>query len=40
MSFITFAYIPLLDLLGYEGEGFDYLEYNAPSDAPTNLFGE
>lgn len=30
----------VLELLGYEGEGFDYLEYNAPSDAPANLFGE
>lgn len=27
-----------LDMLGYEPIEFNYLEYNAPSDAPTNLF--
>lgn len=27
-----------LDMLGYEAIELDYLEYNAPSDAPTNLF--
>lgn len=30
----------ILDLLGYEDAGFDYLNYDAPSDAPQNLFGE
>lgn len=30
----------MLNFLGYEGDGFDYLNYNAPSDAPTHLFGE
>lgn len=30
----------MLSLLGYEEAGFDYLNYDAPSDAPTNLFGE
>lgn len=29
-----------LDILGYEVMEFSYLEYNAPSDAPQNLFGE
>lgn len=29
-----------LDILGYEAPAFDYLEYNAPVDAPQNLFGE
>ena len=29
-----------LDILGYEAPDFDYLNYNAPSDAPQNLFGE
>ncbi len=29
-----------LGLLGYEAIEFDYLEYNASSDAPSNLFGE
>lgn len=29
-----------LDMLGYEVVDFDYLEYNAPVDAPQNLFGE
>ena len=29
----------MLELLGYEEAGFDYLNYNAPSDAPQNLFG-
>ena len=29
-----------LDILGYEAPDFDYLEYNAPADAPQNLFGE
>lgn len=27
-----------LDMLGYETIDYDYLEYNAPSDAPQNLF--
>lgn len=27
-----------LDMLGYEPIEFNYLEYNAPSDSPTNLF--
>lgn len=30
----------LLSLLGYENIDFDYLEFNAPSDAPQNLFGD
>lgn len=30
----------ILELLGYEEAGFDYLNYDAPSDAPQNLFGE
>ena len=29
-----------LDILGYEVQNYTYLEYNAPSDAPQNLFGE
>lgn len=29
-----------LDILGYEVLQFDYLDYNAPVDAPQNLFGE
>ena len=29
-----------LDMLGYEVVDFGYLEYNAPVDAPQNLFGE
>lgn len=29
-----------LSLLGYEVKGYSYLEYNAPADAPQNLFGE
>lgn len=29
-----------LGLLGYEQVEFDYLDYNAPSDAPQHLFGE
>lgn len=29
-----------LSLLGYEVTNLDYLDYNAPSDAPQNLFGE
>lgn len=29
-----------LDILGYEAPEFDYLEYDAPVDAPQNLFGE
>ena len=29
-----------LNLLGYEQVEFDYLDYNAPVDAPQNLFGE
>lgn len=27
-----------LDILGYEAQGYTYLDYNAPSDAPQNLF--
>lgn len=30
----------ILDMLGYESTDFDYLDYDAPSDAPQNLFGE
>lgn len=30
----------ILSLLGYEVTNLDYLDYNAPSDAPQNLFGE
>lgn len=30
----------LLSLLGYESQEYSYLEYNAPADAPQNLFGE
>lgn len=29
-----------LNMLGYETINYDYLEYNAPSDAPQNLFGD
>lgn len=29
-----------LDMLGYEVMDFEYLEYDAPADAPQNLFGE
>lgn len=29
-----------LSLLGYESQEYAYLEYNAPADAPQNLFGE
>lgn len=29
-----------LDILGYEMMDYAYLEYNTPSDAPQNLFGE
>jgi LemA protein len=29
-----------LDMLGYEVVDFEYLEYDAPVDAPQNLFGE
>lgn len=29
-----------LDMLGYQAPTFEYLEYNAPADAPQNLFGE
>lgn len=29
-----------LDLLGYEYQEYDYLEYDAPSDAPSDLFGD
>ena len=30
----------ILDMLGYEVMPYSYLEYNAPVDAPTNLFGD
>lgn len=30
----------ILDILGYDIISYDYLEYNAPSTAPQNLFGE
>lgn len=29
-----------LDMCGYEAPEFDYLDYNAPVDAPQDLFGE
>lgn len=29
-----------LDILGYEVQTYTYLDYNAPVDAPQNLFGE
>lgn len=29
-----------LDLLGYEVQSYTYLDYDAPSDAPQNLFGD
>ena len=29
-----------LDLLGYEVQEYEYLDYGAPVDAPQNLFGE
>ncbi len=29
-----------LNLLGYEAQDYSYLDYNAPVDAPQNLFGE
>lgn len=28
-----------LDMVGYEEQGFKYLEFDAPSDAPQDLFG-
>lgn len=30
----------VLSFLGYEAQDYEYLDYNAPVDAPTNLFGE
>lgn len=30
----------ILNMLGYEVMSYTYLEYDAPSDAPTNLFGD
>lgn len=36
----TFPNKHLLDLIGYEKIDVNYLEYDAPSDAPTNLFGD
>lgn len=29
-----------LDILGYETQEYSYLDYDAPADAPQNLFGE
>lgn len=29
-----------LDMLGYEVQSYTYLDYDAPSDAPQNLFGD
>lgn len=29
-----------LDMLGYEVQDYTYLDYDAPSDAPQNLFGD
>lgn len=29
-----------LDILGYETQDYTYLDYDAPADAPQNLFGE
>ena len=29
-----------LNMLGYEAQDYSYLDYNAPVDAPQNLFGE
>lgn len=29
-----------LDVLGYEVQSYTYLDYDAPSDAPQNLFGD
>lgn len=29
-----------LDMLGYESQDYTYLDYNAPSTSPQNLFGE
>lgn len=29
-----------LDILGYEIQAFNYLDYGAPADSPQNLFGE
>ena len=29
-----------LSILGYEVQDYSYLDYNAPSDAPQNLFGD
>lgn len=29
-----------LDILGYEAQDYNYLDYDAPVDAPQNLFGE
>lgn len=29
-----------LNMLGYEEQNYIYLDYNAPVDAPQNLFGE
>jgi LemA protein len=30
----------ILNMLGYEVMSYTYLDYNAPADAPTNLFGD
>lgn len=29
-----------LNILGYEEQEYNYLDYNAPVDAPQNLFGD
>ena len=29
-----------LNILGYEGQEYEYLDYHAPIDAPQNLFSE
>ena len=35
-----FPNILVLSIFGYEVQDYSYLDYNAPSDAPQNLFGD
>lgn len=35
-----FPHKQFLNILGYEVQNYNYLKYNAPSDAPQNLFGD
>ena len=34
------TYMDYYDILGYETQSYAYLDYNAPVDAPQNLFGD